>query len=92
MKMKKLRHVKNFNEATENLNISDVSDSFLETPYTVGDLKKFINNLPDDMSVTLMSEEDNEPKFSYIKVMDTNKLGIKHPITGEDYDTLVIGF
>lgn len=82
------KHLKRFNELYLN---SQIQDS-LETPYTVGDLKKFINGLPDEMSVTVMSESENEPKFSYVKVINTKLLNMKHPITGEDYDTLVIGF
>jgi hypothetical protein len=48
------------------------------------------------MSVNLVSEEDGLTR-GYVKVINTkllNKSGVylKHPISGEDFDTLVIGF
>ena len=92
----KNKHIESFGQFNENLNISDVSDSFLQTPCTIGDLKKFINNLPDEMSVNLISDNDGL-KGGYVKVINTkllNKSGVylKHPISGEDFDTLVVGF
>ena len=87
--------IKRFNKNSE-LNISDVSDSFLQTPCKIGDLRKFINNLPDEMSVNLISDKDGLT-LGYVKVINTkllNKSGVylKNPISGEDFDTLVVGF
>lgn len=68
----------------------------IQPPCTIGDLKKFINNLPDEMSVNLVSEKDGLTR-GYVKVINTkllNKTGVylKHPISGEDFGTLIVGF
>ena len=45
--MKDKRHIKTFNEATENLNISDVSDSKL---YTRDEVIRLLEDLYEDVS------------------------------------------
>ena len=49
--MKEKRHIKRFNEASENLNISDVSDSSNEVQFLitlkVQDIEKFNNEIKD---------------------------------------------
>jgi hypothetical protein len=89
------QHIDKFNKfrISENLNISDVSDSFLQPPYTVGDLKRFLNDLPDNMSVIVMNDNEtgvDSLKSHYIKVFNSKKLDLKSPTTGEDYNVLLI--
>ena len=62
----------------------------LENSYTVGDLKKFINRLPDDMSVITFSNDKDSPVGHFIKVVNGSKVGMSHPTTGEQNDYLVI--
>jgi hypothetical protein len=87
--MKELTHIKRFNESEENLIISD----FLESPYTVGDLKKFLNGLPDNMPVHVMNDNEKGAdclKPNYIGVINSKNLDLKSPITGEDYNCCLI--
>ena len=56
--MKNNKHIKSFNEATENLNISDVSDS------NVKKLKSIISELP-KMRWNISEKDDDNPDFPY---------------------------
>ena len=64
--MKKFKHLKSFNEATENLNISDVSDSIL-TKFC----SKF--NISKKELYSRFYSVDNSEKVSLIDLLNINK-------------------
>lgn len=75
-----MKYLKKFNEGVR-------SYIDLESPYTVGDLKKYINELPDDMPVILFDETMNQPRYNFIGTIDVEELDNldsgKHPTEGE---------
>lgn len=46
----------------------------IKAPYTVGDLKKYINELPDDMPVLLFDETMNQPRWSFVSTVDVEEI------------------
>lgn len=75
-----MKYLKKFNEG-----VREYSD--LESPYTVGDLKEYINELPDDMPVILFDETMNQPRPNFIATINVEELDNlrpdKHPTEGE---------
>ena len=74
MKMKNNKHIKSFNEVTENLNISDVSDSYSTDDETddemtfsqMGDYKRRIIKIMND-NWNLIEKEDYENVISILE-------------------------
>ena len=57
--MKKLKHIKKFNESDENLNISDESDSFkIEAQRLIDDTKEFKDDYPENQYKKIMDLEE----------------------------------
>jgi hypothetical protein len=66
--MKDLKHIKRFNEAQENLNISDVSDSnYTHVAIPLQDLNDRINQLEEQCEIL----KDNKPYLYALSKMQT---------------------
>jgi hypothetical protein len=81
-----MKHIKKFNEGIR-------IHQDIESPYTVGDLKKYISELPDDMPVIVFDEIMNEPRFSFISQTNAEELSNLdfRDYPEGDYEVLVIG-